>query len=46
MHIIVTAALGEVYSQILKRSCEDLQDALSITYPSRKYIFIHFPTML
>uniref|UniRef100_A0A1I7VS66 Huntingtin-interacting protein 1 n=1 Tax=Loa loa TaxID=7209 RepID=A0A1I7VS66_LOALO len=29
------SSLGEVYEQILKQLCEDLQDALSITYPSQ-----------
>uniref|UniRef100_A0A1I8ED39 I/LWEQ domain-containing protein n=1 Tax=Wuchereria bancrofti TaxID=6293 RepID=A0A1I8ED39_WUCBA len=28
-------SLGEVYGQILKQSCEDLQNALSITYPNQ-----------
>ncbi|KAM3722995.1 Huntington interacting protein related [Dirofilaria immitis] len=29
------SSLCEVYSQILKQSCEDLQNALSITYPNQ-----------
>ncbi|VDK76351.1 unnamed protein product [Litomosoides sigmodontis] len=29
------SSLGEVYGQILKQSCEDLQHALSITYPNQ-----------
>ncbi|CAG9532817.1 unnamed protein product [Cercopithifilaria johnstoni] len=35
VHFTITVSLGEVYSQILKQSGEDLQHVLSITYPNQ-----------